>query len=123
MMLDAGRDRNRPLRDRDIVEAAWRLLPMLDIHLSVWFEGQSTLGDHGLALCLLLVDAGRDHPTYPVRNPGGLMREMVRRAKVGTLSIGGSLVSLTKRRANRINHPIFPSTGNTSSNQYDRALN
>ena len=117
MMLDAGRDRNRPLRDRDIIEAAWRLLPMLDIHPSVWFEGQSTLGDHGLALCLLLVDAGRDHPTYPVRNPGGLMREMIRRAKVGTLNIGGSLVSLTKRRANRINHPIFPSTGSTSSSQ------
>lgn len=117
MMLDAGRDRNRPLRDRDIIEAAWRLLPMLDIHPSVWFEGQSTLGDHGLALCLLLVDAGRDHPTYPVRNPGGLMREMIRRAKVGTLNIGGSLVSLTKGRANRINHPIFPSTGSTSSSQ------
>jgi replication initiation protein RepC len=122
MMLDARRQENRPLRDRDIIEAAWGLLPMLDIHPSVWLEGQSTLGDRGLALCLLLVDAGRDHPTYPVRNPGGLMRDMIRRARVGTLNIGGSLVSLTKRRANRINHPIFPSTGNTSSNQYDRAL-
>lgn len=69
MMLDTRREQSRPLRERDIVEAAWQLLPMLDIHPSVWFEGQSTLGDHGLALCLLLVDAGRDNPRYPVRNP------------------------------------------------------
>lgn len=98
MMLDARRDQSRPLRDRDIIEAAWQLLPMLDIHPSVWFEGQSTLGDHGLALWLLLVDAGRDHPKYPVRNPGGLMREMVRRARAGRLDINAGLVALKRRR-------------------------
>jgi replication initiation protein RepC len=47
MMFDAGRDRNRPLRDRDIIEAAWRLLPMLDIHPSVWFEGRAPLATTG----------------------------------------------------------------------------
>lgn len=98
MMLDARQQNNGPLRERDIIEAAWRLLPMLDIHPSVWFEGQSTLGDHGLALCLFLVDAGRDHPTYPVRNPGGLMREMIRRAKTGRLKINASITGLRKRR-------------------------
>ncbi|WP_297779016.1 replication initiation protein RepC [uncultured Roseovarius sp.] len=100
MMLDAGRDRNRPLRERDIIEAAWRLLPMLDIHPSVWFEGQSTLGDHELALCLLLVDAGRDHPRYPVRNPGALMRELIHRAKTGRLNIDEGLVALKRLRTN-----------------------
>jgi replication initiation protein RepC len=99
MMLDARQQKNAPLRERDIIEAAWRLLPMLDIHPSVWFEGQSTLGDHGLALCLLLVDAGRDHPTYPVRNPGGLMREMIRRAKAGRLDVNPSLAALRRRRS------------------------
>ncbi|EAQ23778.1 Transposase and inactivated derivatives [Roseovarius sp. 217] len=98
MLLDARQQNNGPLRERDIIEAAWRLLPMLDIHPSVWFEGQSTLGDHGLALCLLLVDAGRDHPTYHVRNPGGLMREMIRRAKAGRLDINAGLVALKRRR-------------------------
>nr|WP_273545173.1 replication initiation protein RepC [Heliomarina baculiformis] len=98
MMLDAGGDQNRPIRERDIVEAAWALLPMLDIHPSVWHEGQSTLGDHGLALCLLLVDAQRDHPRYPVRNPGGLMRELIRLAKAGKLDLGASLAALQKRR-------------------------
>lgn len=98
MMLDARREQSRPLRDRDIIEAAWQLLPMLDIHPSVWFEGQSTLGDHGLALCLLLVDAGRDHPIYPVRNPGGLMREIIRRAKAGRLDVDASIAALQKRR-------------------------
>lgn len=122
LMLDARQDQNRPLRERDIIEAAWQLLPMLDIHPSVWFEGQNAIGDHGLALCLLLVDAGRDHPRYPVRNPGGLMRDMVRRGSVGRLNIEGSLVSLARRRSTRIDHPIFPNTGNTSSSQYDRAL-
>jgi replication initiation protein RepC len=34
MMLDARREQSRPLRDRDIIEAAWQLLPMLDIHPS-----------------------------------------------------------------------------------------
>src|SRR6056297_871935 len=47
MMLDARRDQGLPLRQRDIIEAASALLPMLDIHPSVWFEGLSTLGDHG----------------------------------------------------------------------------
>ena len=98
MMLDASRDQNRPLKERDIIEAAWRLLPMLDIHPSVWFEGQRALGDYGLALCLLLVDAGRDHPTYPVRNPGGLMREMIRRAKGGRLGINSGIATLRMRR-------------------------
>jgi len=99
MMRDVSRQQNRPLTERDIIEAAWRLLPMLDIHPSVWFEGQSTLGDHGSALCLLLVDAGRDHPTYPVRNPGGLMREMIPRAKAKRLDINAGLVVLKRRRA------------------------
>jgi len=122
MMLDARREQSRPLRDRDIIEAAWGLLPMLDIHPSVWFEGQETLGDHGLALCLLLVDAGRDHPTNPVCNPGGLMREMIRRANVGKFNIKGSLLALARRRSTPIDHPIFPNIGNTSSNQYESAL-
>ncbi|EAQ24931.1 replication initiation protein RepC [Roseovarius sp. 217] len=98
MMLDASREQNRPIRERHIIEAAWQLLPMLDIHLSVWFEGQNALGDHGLALCVLLVNAGRDHPTYPVRNPGGLMREMIRRGKAGRLNINAGLLSLKQRR-------------------------
>jgi replication initiation protein RepC len=98
MMLDARREQSRPLRDRDIIEAAWQLLPMLDIHPSVWFEGQSTLDDHGLALCLLLVDAGRDHPKYPVRNSGGFMREMVRRANAQRLDINAGLAALKRRR-------------------------
>ncbi|MGC9420681.1 MAG: replication initiation protein RepC, partial [Rhodovulum sp.] len=115
MLLDARWEQSRPLRDRDIIEAAWQLLPMLDIHPSVWFEGQSTLGDHGLALCLLLVDAGRDHPTYPVRNPGGLMREMIRRASIGKFNIQGSLVSLARRRSCRIDHPKFSNVAKASS--------
>ncbi|MGX0977386.1 conserved hypothetical protein [Roseovarius sp. EC-HK134] len=98
MMLDARREQSRPLRDHDIIEAAWQLLPMLDIHPSVWFEGQSTLDDHGLALCLLLVDAGRDHPKYPVRNSGGFMREMVRRANAQRLDINAGLAALKRRR-------------------------
>jgi len=79
-----------------------QLLSMLDIHSSVWFEGLSTLGDHGLALCLFLVDAGRDHPKYRLRNPGGLMREMIRRANVGTLNMSASLATLRKRRVGAV---------------------
>lgn len=101
MMIDASRDQNRPLKEHDIIEAAWALLPMLDIHASVWHDGQSTLADHGLAFCLLLVDAQRDHPSYPVRNPGGLMRELIRRAKAGRLDFDASLAALQKRR-NRV---------------------
>tara|TARA_Y100001933_G_scaffold262877_1_gene322287 strand:+ start:1035 stop:1352 length:318 start_codon:yes stop_codon:yes gene_type:complete len=104
MMLDAGRIQNRPLRERDIIEAAWRLLPMLDFHPSAWFEGQSTLGDRGVALCLLLVDAGRDHPTYPVPNPGGLMQEMIRRAKARRLDISASITALLRRRGRSQTH-------------------
>lgn len=80
MVIDAHRVPGRSLRERDIIEAAQRLMPMLAIHPSVWREGQATIGDHATALFVLQADAGRTHATAPVRNPGGWARAMIRRA-------------------------------------------
>ena len=102
-------DVNGPQRERH--HRSRMGLSMLDIHSSVWFEGLSTLGDHGLALCLFLVDAGQDHPKYRLRNPGGSMREMIRRANAGTLNMSASLATLRKRRGGAVSRGSYLERG------------
>jgi replication initiation protein RepC len=56
------------------------------------------MGDHGAALCVLLIDANRNHPTSPVHNPGGALRAMTKRQKNLKLNLVGSLIGLARRR-------------------------
>jgi len=86
------------VRELDLIEAAHDMLPYLGINYSAWTEAVQLMGDEGAALCVLLVDANRDSPAHPVRNPGGALRGMVKRFRAGKLNPVGSLLGLSRRR-------------------------
>lgn len=86
------------LRELDLIEAAHDMLPLLGINYSAWAEAAHLMGQEGAALCVLILDANRDHPTAPVKNPGGTLRAMTRIFEAGKLNIVGSLIGLSRRR-------------------------
>jgi len=90
---------DRPLAWSDIVDAAAAMLPILGISKSAWWEACGTLGRHGAAICIMVIDQ-KTQATAPadrVRNPGGYLREMTARAKKGELNLHGSVFGLLKR--------------------------
>lgn len=91
----AGRDH---LREIDFIHGAHGLLHPLGINESAYHAAVDGMGQHLTTLCLLVIDANRDHPVTPVRNPGGLLRAMTRKHVLGRLNIAGSLIGLSERR-------------------------
>ncbi|ATG38078.1 plasmid replication protein RepC_soli-1a (plasmid) [Phaeobacter piscinae] len=86
------------VRELDLIEAAHDMLPHLGINYSAWAEAAQLMGTEGAALCVLILDANRDHPSAPVKNPGGMLRAMTRRYQTGKLNLVGSLIGLSRRR-------------------------
>lgn len=81
-----------------VLEAAGRLRrEELGIAASAWDEAERALGWLGALVALVVVDANRAHPTAPVRNPGGLLRDLARRQRAGTLDLGASVMALWRR--------------------------
>ena len=87
----------RPMNERDFIEAAYRLLPHLGIHKSAWGDACTNIGRLGAAICVLIIDQKQDSPENRVRNPGGYLRAMAQRAKTGELNLHGSIFGLLKR--------------------------
>lgn len=81
-----------------VIEAAHDMLSQLGINYSAWDAACKTMGAECAALCVLILDANRDHPQTPVVNPGGALRAMVQAHKRGKLNIIGSLIGLKRRR-------------------------
>ncbi|NSX56887.1 replication initiation protein RepC [Parasulfitobacter algicola] len=81
-----------------VVEAAAARIAPLGINISAWDAACNRMGRIGAAVCVLVLDANRDHPTSPVRNPGGALRGMVKQFNRGKLNIIGSLIGLHRRR-------------------------
>lgn len=101
----ASRDFQTALRMRTsritteaVIEAAHDMLAPLGINYSAWRAACGVMGRHGAALCVLVLDANRDHPQSPVRNPGGALRGMLRAHRGGKLNIVGSVIGLQRRR-------------------------
>lgn len=90
---------DHPLAWSDIVDAASDMLPTLGISKSAWWEACSTLGRHGAAICIMVIDqkSQATDPADRVRNAGGYLREMTARAKKGELNLHGSVFGLLKR--------------------------
>jgi replication initiation protein RepC len=90
---------DRPLAWSDIVDAAAGMLPTLGISKSAWWEACGTLGRHGAAICIMVIDQKTQAADLAdrVRNPGGYLREMTARAKKGELNLHGSVFGLLKR--------------------------
>lgn len=86
------------LRELHIIDATTRIIHPLGINHDAWIKAVNLMGDVGAALCVLLIDANRSHPTTPVRNPGGALRAMTARHKTGKLNLVGSLIGLARRR-------------------------
>ena len=80
------------------VEAAAARIAPLGINISAWAAACDRMGRARAALCVMLLDANRDHPTRPVQNPGGALRGMIKAHNRNTLNLIGSLIGLHRRR-------------------------
>lgn len=85
-------------REVHVIDAAIRILPYLGINHDAWEKAIEAMGESGAALAVLIVDANRDHPMKPVRNPGGALRAMTKRHRQGKLNLVGSLIGLSRRK-------------------------
>ena len=88
---------DRGLEYAFIDAAAARLKP-LGINETAWDAACYRMGRAGAATCVLILDANLDHPTSPVRNPGGALRGMTKAYNRRTLNLIGSLIGLHRRR-------------------------
>ncbi|WP_185962229.1 replication initiation protein RepC [Palleronia caenipelagi] len=91
----AGADRLGPV---DFYNAAVHMRSHLGISTHAWTEALDVMGPDSSWLAVFLLDANRDHPETPVRNPGGALRAMTRRSAEGRLNLLGSLIRLARRR-------------------------
>lgn len=55
------------------------------------------MGDFATALCILIIDRNINHPTTPIKSPGGVLRAMTARHAKGQLYIERSLIGLSQR--------------------------
>ena len=90
------RSGDRP--DYAFVEAANARIAPLGINITAWAAACDRMGRVPAALCVMLLDANRDHPTAPVMNPGGALRGMIKAHNRGKLNLIGSLIGLHRRR-------------------------
>jgi len=74
--------------------AATAVLRPLGIHPSAWKDAAAMIGEERAALCVLVADAKHrlpdDHPKH-VRSPGGYLRMMAKKDRIGQLNIERSI--------------------------------
>ena len=80
------------------VDAAAARLKPLGINETAWDAACHRMGRVGAATCVMILDANLDHPTSPVRNPGGALRGMTKAYNRKKLNVVGSLIGLHRRR-------------------------
>ena len=96
-LIESRQGDRSQVRELDVIEATHDLLPYLGINYSAWSEAARLMGDVGTSLCVLILDANRNHPTAPVRNAGGALRGMIKRHEIGKPNLIGSLIGLSRR--------------------------
>ena len=70
----------------------------LGVHPSVWEGAVRVLGSLIACICLAIIDRNRFHPRTPTRNPGGLLRAMIRQAQSGgALNLDASIWAIWER--------------------------
>ena len=97
-LVGVSQGRSPHPRHVDLIDAAVRILPYLGINFDAWQKAVETMGEEQAMVAVFLIDANRDHPRTPVRNPGGALRAMTRRQQKGALNLVGSLMGLARRR-------------------------
>ncbi len=78
-----------PLTEDDVIAQAVDLLPDLGITPSAWAEACQIIGAWPAAVCVVLADQRARAGT--IRNPGGYIRAMARRALSGELRLSASV--------------------------------
>ncbi|EKD59591.1 MAG: hypothetical protein ACD_54C01263G0006 [uncultured bacterium] len=86
-----------PSTMREFVKAAIMRVPELGISTAAWEAAADSMGNHRAALCVLVIDANRNHPTHPIKSPGGVLRAMSQRHAAGSLNLAHSLIGLANR--------------------------
>ena len=86
-----------PVTLRTLERAALLRRQDLGIGPEAWEEAEASLGWIDALVALVVVDRNRDHPTNPVRNPGGLLRDLARRRRAGTFDLGASVMGIWRR--------------------------
>ena len=70
----------------------------LGVHPSVWESAIRIFGGLVACICLAIIDRNRFHPVTPTRNPGGLLRSMIRQAQSGgSLNLDASIWAIWER--------------------------
>lgn len=89
----------RPVTLRAVERAALLRRRDLGITPALWEEVEESLGWIDALVALIVVDRNRTHPTNPVRNPGGLLRDLARRRRAGALDLGASVTGVWSRES------------------------
>jgi len=90
------RSGDRP--DYAFVEAANARVAPLGINITAWAAACDRMGRVPAALCVMLFDANKDHPTAPVMSPRRGPARYDQGAQRGKLNLIGSLIGLHRRR-------------------------
>lgn len=96
-------NRPRPINWSDVIDAAYTVRAELGISKSAWVEACNVLGQGGAAICIMVIDQKAQDEKAPIRNPGGYLRGMVKKAKEGKLNLHGSVFGLLKRGEGELN--------------------
>ncbi len=82
---------------RDVERAALMRRREMEITPAAWEDVEAALGWLDALVALIVVDRNRRHPKTPVRNPGGLLRDLARRRRAGTLDLAASVMGVWRR--------------------------
>ncbi len=81
----------------DVVDAAGRLCHDLGVHKSAWADACSVMGRMAAAIAIIIIDRNMSHPECPIQNPGGVLRAMTARARIGELHLHRSIFGILER--------------------------
>lgn len=97
MHVDQAKGGRDTILHHDFINAAYDCGCAMGVNHSAWIEAIKEMGEFSAALCIILIDANRDHPVSPIRSPGGTLRAMTRKYRAGQLNVVGGLIGLAER--------------------------
>lgn len=92
-------DEEAPVNWPVLSEVARHRAGSLGIRAHTWQQAERTLGPRGAVTALAILDRNRDHPSRPVRNVGGALVALTRRAEEAPVNLAPSLWGILARRA------------------------
>lgn len=95
--IDNLRNPGTPRALSDIETAINYMLRDLGINPSAYEDAQEVMGYFDAMIAVLVIDRNRTHPKKPVMKPGGALRAMTNRAKLGQLNLAGSIIGIMNR--------------------------